>query len=192
MIDIENPLLLLRTAAENERLGYQFFQRAMQITHDPKGKEMFTYLGEEEIKHLRLLLGEIDSLEAGKGWIDPEKALKEKADVHLSEPVASEEEMSRTGSKFDWQDPTGAVKDAGSSVEADLGVLEFGMRIERYFYDMYREALEKLEDPCGRAALEFLMKQENRHYEMLQKARDYLSDNETWWDEWQRPIFEGG
>lgn len=188
----DNPLLILRTAAENERLGYQFFQQAMQITRDPKGKEMFTYLGEEEIKHLRLLLVEIASLEEGKGWIDHQTALKEKIEISLSDPFASEKEMQKAGVKYDWQSPSDIVKKAGSNVEADLGVLEVGMKTEKYFYDMYKEALEELEAPQGREALRFIMKQENQHYILLQEAYDYLTDKQSWWDEWQKPIFEGG
>jgi len=183
---------MLKTAAENERLGFRFFQQATQMTGDPIGKKMFSYLRDEEMKHLRLLLEEVNSLKERKGWIDPMKALKGRVEIDLSEPVASEEEMSKTTLKFDWRDPAEAVKNAGNSIETDLGVLEYGMRIERYFYDLYKEALEKMEDPQGRACLEFLMKQENQHYIILQEAHDYLSGNETWWDEWQKPIFEGG
>lgn len=188
----KDPLLILKTAAENERLGYNFFQQAAQITHDPNGQKMFTFLGKEEVKHLNLILAEMDSLRAGKGWIDPNTAIEQRVEIDFSKPIASENEMLQAGVKYDWQDPIEVVKDASNSMQADLGVLDVGMRTERYFYNMYKEACEKLKDTAGVAPLEFLMKQENLHFKLLQEARDYLADNETWWDEWQKPIFEGG
>lgn len=35
------------------------------------------------------------------------------------------------------------------------------------------------------------MKEENRHYKLLQDAHDYLNDNKHWWDDWELPFFEG-
>jgi rubrerythrin len=191
MSGFEEALLILRTAAENERQGYRFFVDAAQITSNPRGSEMFTFLGGEEIKHMKLLAAEIESLQEGKGWIDPNDAMKLKIQLDLTTPFASPKEMDDSGVLFDWQSPADIVKEASSEIEADIGVLKVGMNTERYFYNMYKEALEKIEDPKGKAALEFIMNQENNHYELLQEAHDYLTDKQSWWDEWQKPIFEG-
>lgn len=191
MSDFEKALLILKTAAENERLGYQFFVEAAQISSNPKGNEMFVFLGREEIKHMKLLSAEIGSLKEGKGWIDPNDAMKLEIQLDLMTSFASEQEMEDSGVLFDWQSPADIVKDASSEIEADIGVLKVGMNTERYFYNMYKEVLEKIEDPKGKAALEFIMNQENLHYELLQEAHDYLTDRQSWWDEWQKPIFEG-
>ena len=191
MTDFENALLILKTAAENERRGYQFFIEAAQITSSPKGNEMFVFLGGEEIKHMKLLAVEIQSLEEGEGWIEPNNAMKYKIQLDLLTPFASEQEMEDIGVLYDWQSPADIVKDASNEIDADIGVLKVGMNTERYFYNMYREALEKIEDPKGKAALEFIMNQENQHYELLQEAHDYLTDRQSWWDDWQKPIFEG-
>ena len=191
MSDFKKALLILKTAAENERRGYRFFVEAAQITANPKGNEMFVFLGGEEIKHMKLLAVEIESLKEGKGWIKPNDAMKHEIQLDLPIPFASEQEMEDTGVIFDWQSPADIVKDASSEIEADIGVLKVGMNTEQYFYNMYKEALEKIEDPRGKATLEFIMNQENKHYELLQEAHDYLTDRQSWWDEWQKPIFEG-
>ncbi|UCD73519.1 MAG: hypothetical protein JSW01_02425, partial [Candidatus Bathyarchaeota archaeon] len=65
MSELEKALLILKTAAENERRGHHFFIEAAQITSNPKGNEMFVFLGDEEIKHMKLLAVEIKSLEEG-------------------------------------------------------------------------------------------------------------------------------
>ena len=133
------------------------------------------------------------------GLVDVDRSGLERAQVTVDEiqldlptPFASEQEMEDIGVLYDWQSPADIVKDASSEIDADIGVLKVGMNTERYFYNMYKEALEKIEDPKGKAALEFIMNQENKHYELLQEAHDYLTDKQSWWDEWQKPIFEGG
>jgi len=73
----------------------------------------------------------------------------------------------------------------------DLAALEFGMEMERRFYQLYREAAAQTEDPLGRRAYEFLMEEENGHFKLLQEAHSFLSDNKHWWDDWEHPFFEG-
>jgi len=36
-----------------------------------------------------------------------------------------------------------------------------------------------------------LAREENRHYVLLQNSRDYLLNNQTWWDTEELPFFEG-
>ena len=69
---------------------------------------------------------------------------------------------------------------------------KFGMEMEERFYEMYRSALEETAvDSLAVPAYEFLMTEENRHFRLLQEAYSYLDSNEVWWDDWQKPMFEG-
>jgi rubrerythrin len=65
------------------------------------------------------------------------------------------------------------------------------MDVEEKFYKMYEQAAAETDDAVGRQTYQFLMKEENRHFKLLQEARDYLSDNKHWWDAWELPFFEG-
>ena len=65
------------------------------------------------------------------------------------------------------------------------------METERLSYDLYKKSAEEQSDPAAKEAYELLARQENLHYEMLQSSRDYLLNNQTWWDTEELPFFEG-
>ena len=46
-------------------------------------------------------------------------------------------------------------------------------------------------DAAAKQVYKLLAQEENRHYEILQSSRDYLTDNQTWWDDEQLPFFTG-
>jgi rubrerythrin len=184
----EEALAVLRRAMENEREGYRFYLEASERSPDPAGQGTFRTLAEDEERHLAILLVEYDSLKAGEGWVAPEEALAREIEVDITKPLFPEDEMApQKKSPFEatW---------AAYEVEAlagDLAALEFGMDVEENFYKMYEKAAAETDDPLGRRAYQFLMKEENRHFKLLQDAHHYLSDNKHWWDDWELPFFEG-
>jgi rubrerythrin len=184
----EEALAVLRRAMENEWDGYRFYLEASERSADPAGQGTFRSLARDEEKHLALLLVEYNSLSAGEGWVDPEEAITREVEVDITKPLFAGEELApqeRSPFEATW---------AAYEVEAlagDLAALEFGMNVEEEFYKMYEKAAAGADDPLGRRAYEFLMKEENRHYKLLQEAHDYLSDNKHWWDDWELPFFEG-
>lgn len=184
----EEALTALRWAMVNEREGYRFFLEASEQGSDPAGQGTFRSLARDEERHLALLLVEHNAISAGEGWVEPEEAIARKVEVDITKPLFPGEELApQEKSPFD---ATFAAYDVGQ-LEGDLAVLEFGMKVEEEFYNMYKKAVAETEDPQGRQAYEFLMKEENRHYKLLQDARNYLSDNQHWWDDWEKPFFEG-
>ncbi len=184
----EEALAVLRRAMENEREGYRFYLEASERSPDPAGQGTFRSLARDEERHLALLLVEFNSLNAGQGWVEPEEAIKRKVEVDITKPLFPGEELApQEKSPFA---ATFAAYDVGE-LEGDLAVLEFGMKVEEEFYQMYEQAAAETDDPLGRRAYQFLMKEENQHFKLLQDAHDYLSDNEHWWDDWEKPFFEG-
>jgi rubrerythrin len=178
---------VLRRAAENERQGYLFYQEAAARTADARGKAMFESLGKDETRHLRLLMVEYESLEAGEGWVDPEEAMARDISVDLNMPLFQGAEMSSLA--FPWDE---AGEQQRNELQTDLAVLQFGMEMEQQFYELYRSALGETEaDSSVVPAYQFLMTEENRHFSLLQEAHNYLHQNGVWWDDWQRPMFEG-
>ena len=184
----EKALAALRRAMENERDGYRFFLEASERSPDPAGQGTFRSLARDEERHLALLLVEYDSLSTGEGWVDPEEAIKREMEVDITKPLFPGEELApQEKSPFE---ATFSAYDVGK-LEGDLAALEFGMNVEEEFYKMYEQAAAETDDSLGRRAYQFLMKEENRHFKLLQDARDYLSDNKHWWDDWELPFFEG-
>lgn len=77
------------------------------------------------------------------------------------------------------------------SLEGDIEALDCGMETEVIARELYVQGAEETDDERAREAYEFLVEQEEHHYELLQNTRDYLADNQTWWDSTERPFFIG-
>ncbi|MDY7042043.1 MAG: ferritin family protein [Chloroflexota bacterium] len=186
MQDTNSALSILRRAMKGERDGYRFYVEASQRSADPAGAGTFRNLANAEEDHLRLIFVEYQSLSAGQGWVAPEEAMAREVEVDIAKPLPWEEaESKETPFSATWA----AYEVDG--LAGDLAALEFGLDMEKKFYKMYQEAAAQAEEPQARQAYGFLMKEENKHYKILQDAYDYLSDNKHWWDDWELPFFEG-
>jgi rubrerythrin len=182
-MDWNSPLGILRRAMGIERDGYIFYTEAAERAAGPRGQNMFLSLAADEEMHLRLLLVEYRSLEQGKGWIDPTRAMYEDFPLDPANPDLPGEDYPEA---FPIFTPARDV-----AIENDIAALEFGMETEELSVELYREAAEKTTDPLARQAYEFLTGEEMKHFELLKNSRDYLADNQTWWDDEQYPFFTG-
>lgn len=166
-----------------ERDGYRFYIQAAERASDPRGKAMFLDLAAQEKDHLHLLLVEYQALEAGAEWLPYEKALETPLEFDPLNPVLPGEEPPDPMPVFT---PGRAI-----SVESDIAALEFGMETERISRELYVQAAAAADNPQARQTYQFLARQEEDHYRLLQNTHDYLAANETWWDSEQHPFFEG-
>ena len=182
-MDWNSPLGILRRAMQIERDGYKFYNEAAERAVGERGQNMFRGLAADEEKHLRILLVEYRALESGQGWVDPTQALEEEFELDPTNPDLPGEEYPEP-----WPIFTPARE---SSLEGDIAALEFGMETEQLSYDLYNKSAKEQTDPAAKQAYKLLAKEENRHYEILQSSRDYLVDNQTWWDSEELPFFEG-
>jgi len=182
-MDWNSPLGVMRRAMQIERDGYKFYNEAAERASGKRGEEMFLSLAADEARHLRLLLIEYKALESGQGWIDPTKALAEDLVVDPANPDLPGEEYPEQSPIFSpAREP---------SLKGDIAALEFGLETEKLSYDLYCKSADEAADPAAKQAYEFLSREENRHYEILQNSRNYLVDNQTWWDDEQLPFFIG-
>ncbi len=189
MAKVDQALGALRWAMEGERRGYRFYLEASERSADPAGKSTFRHLAGAEEDHLRLLIVEHESLTAGRGWVDPEKAMASQIEVDITIPFFPGDEGVSGKNESPFGDTWAAYEVDG--IAGDLAALEFGMEMERRFFKMYEKAAAEASDAAGRKAYEFLMNEENGHFKLLQDAHSYLSDNEHWWDDQELPFFEG-
>lgn len=182
-MDWNSPLGVLRRAMQLERDGFKFYIGAAERATGDKGKKMFEGLAADEEKHLRLLMVEYKSLEAGGGWIDPTQALEQELDLDPANPDLP-------GPDYPEADPI--FNPARTpSLQDDIAALEFGMDAEKLSYDLYNGAAQKADNAAAKQAYDILAEQENGHYELLRESRDYLTNNQTWWDDEQLPFFTG-
>lgn len=182
-MDWDSPLGILRRGMQIERDGFKFYQEAAERAVGERGKNMFLGLAADEEKHLRLLMIEYRALESGQGWIDPTQALDQDFDLDPANPDLP-------GTEYPEESPI-FTPSRQPSLEGDVAALEFGMETEKMSYDLYAKSAAEATNATAKQTFEFLAREENHHYEILQSSLDYLLDNQTWWDDEQFPFFTG-
>lgn len=183
-MDWNSPRGILRRGMSIERDGYRFYMRAADRASEKQGEEMFRDLAHQEVDHLHLLLVEYAALEAGEGWIPYEEAIERELSFDPEEPDLPGEEPPAEDA------PVFSPK-RECSLEGDIEALDCGLETEAISRELYAQGAEQADDDHAREAYEFLVEQEERHYELLQNTRDYLTNNQTWWDSTERPFFIG-
>lgn len=182
-MDWNTPQGILRRGMSLERDGYRFYRLAADLASDKRGKAMFQDLAAQEVDHLRLLLAEYQALEQGRGWLPYEEAMALDWPLDPDNPDLPGDEPPDSIPVF--------TAGRQPSLDNDIAALEFGMETENLTRTFYAQAAESATDPNARATYEFLTRQEEEHYRLLQNTHDYLTQNQTWWDPEQKPFFTG-
>jgi rubrerythrin len=179
MREKDSPALqALHQGIQTELQGLTFYHKAAERTRDPLGKQVLQSLAHEEVGHLHLLKVQYGALVSDGRWVDMEKARE-------MEPGREVEEI------FPQTDDT-LVKLLPAQAD-DVKALEIALEFERKGYQMYQRLTKETADPAGRAMYEFLRQQEQRHYDFIQRAIEYLKTQGAWYyDEKELPMFDGG
>lgn len=184
-MDWNSPKGVLRRGMSLERDGYNFYMEAAERASNERGAEMFRDLAEQEVDHLRLILAQYQALDSGSHCLPYQEAMDQPFDLDPAAPDLPGEEPPE-----EHQLPV-FTPERDISLEGDLEVLDFGLETEDITRDLYVQGAEETDDERARETFEFLVDQEERHYELLQNTREYLADNETWWDSEEYPFFIG-
>jgi len=174
----KNPALqALHQGIQTELQGLTLYRKAAVLTQDDKGRAVFNSLVHEEKMHLRLLKVQYGAVVSEGQWLAMEQAreLEPGRDVEVLFP---QEDDALAALLPDEPD--------------DLKALELALDFERKGYKMYRRLAEETDDPAGRDLYDFLADQEQKHYEFIQRAQEYLQTQGAWYfDEQELPMFEG-
>lgn len=184
-MDWNSPKGVLRRGMSLERDGYDFYMQAAERASDEHGAEMFRDLASQEVDHLKLLLAQYQALDSGYDWMPYKEAMGQSFDLDPADP-----DLPGTEPPEEYQLPV-FTPERDVSLEGDLAALDFGLETEDITRDLYLQGAEQTEDESAREAFEFLVGQEERHYALLENTREYLSENETWWDSEEYPFFIG-
>lgn len=157
-------LRALEKAIQIEKDGYQFYLQALERTKDDRGKEMFRYLADAEVQHLKIVQKQYDSLRAGKGWLPLGEA--------PSEPLDMESTLFPKGRE--------ALEKMVRHDDSDLDALLLALGFEHDSYELYRQGYAQTEDPQGKAMYEYLAEMERGHFEMLMLNYEHLSRTGSW------------
>jgi erythrin-vacuolar iron transport family protein len=171
------PVLgVLVQAMITEQDGYDFYIEAAKRVGDSKGKAMFNGLANDEVGHLQIIQNEYARVNAGKALSDLDTARKE-------HPVQPSMKLFPEKSK---------LSSMLNGATTDEGALKVALEFELKGYQMYDAAAKSSADQNAAQVFAYLAKQENHHYELLQKTQQYLRDKGAWFfDELEKPMFEG-
>ena len=184
-MDWSSPKGVLRRGMSLERDGYKFYMEVADHASDERGAAMFRDLANQEVDHLRLLLAQYGALEETGDWLPHREAMSQTFELDPADPDLPGQEPPE-----EYQLPV-FTPDREASLESDLAALDFGLETEDITRDLYLQGAQQTEDENAREAYQFLVNQEERHYALLQNTREYLSENETWWDSEEYPFFTG-
>lgn len=172
--DSDIALAVLEQGMRAEIEGRRFYLEAEEQTADRSGKRMFHALAEDEEEHLNILQREYASLKGGQRWLSVDSARS----GHISLPEFSlfPPEPGRTPMKPDT---------------TDADALDIAIEMERRGFAMYAQAVAQIDNPSGQAVYRFLVKEEDRHLALLQRAKEYLEEaGAAEFDDLERPFLE--
>jgi rubrerythrin len=163
----ENTVALqaLRQAIRLEQDGYKFYTEAAERTADPRGREMFLSLADDEKLHLRIVQDQYEALSAGKGWVSFLEETEVET-VDLDKPLFPPERE--------------ALEKAIDPKASDTDALLFALQIENESYELYRKAVTETADPAGQAMYQYLAGQERTHFEILMVNYEHLMSAGSW------------
>ncbi len=158
----------LKTAIDFEEKGHSIYTKAAETTDNPIVEKTFSYLADEELNH-------IDEL---KGYMKT-KQIELKGD----KLEQTKQFFSMTIREF---------KEKTELSEDDLKAHETGLELEKKSYDFYKQQYEAADDQKLKEFFKWIMAQENAHYELIDKAYQFIKDPEGFYSKEEKWIADGG
>ncbi len=161
----------LKIALQTELNGIEFYRMAAEKTDDKKGKEIFTMLADDEVKHFNTLQKHYQSMITSSKWA-PSISLGEASTIFQGEsPIFSDEIKSRIQEKH-----------------FEMSALSIGALLESNSIDFYRKMKEASDDEIAKKLFADLQKWEEEHLEAITKQLDLLKE-EYWAEQKFTPLF---
>lgn len=158
----------LQTALDFEEKGQNIYKEIAEKTKNPIVAKTFSYLAEQELLHI----GEIR-----------EYAEKEKVELKGDQPEDTKNFFLTTVKEF---------KDKLELSDNDIKAHETTLELEQNAYDFYKEQHAQTDNEELKKFFKFLMVQENAHYELIQKAYEFIKDPTAFYSEQEKWMADGG
>jgi rubrerythrin len=149
----------IEQAIQAETSGHHFYLMAGQSTTDPKGKQVFATLAEEELDHLRFLQNQKKSI-LETGMVDQKLQFGPQADLGGDHPIFSKDLVAR-------------IADA----HFEMSALAIGTQLELNAQRYYSEQAQAAQQSDVRAFFERLASWEAGHYQALLRQQDSLKQD---------------
>jgi len=156
----------LKKAIQAEVEGYHFYMMAASNTPDPKGRQVFTALAEDEKDHARFLQLQYDAVQA-TGSVDAAIKLGAPPTLTGRSPIFSDQ-----------------IRERVQEAHYEMTALSIGIQLELSAQQFYRHEAEAAVDPAVKSFYEDLATWESGHYHALLAQQEDLQD-----DYWSKGSF---
>ncbi len=161
-----------QTALDFEQKGHKIYQETANKTNNPLVEKTFRYLADQELIHIEEI----------KGYI---KKLNSRNKVKLKGDALEDTKKFFTTTVKEFKEKTKLSDD-------DLKVHEIALELEQNSYNFYKEQKDNPYDKEIKKFFKWLMGQENTHYELIQKAYEYIKNPIGFYTEEEKWIADGG
>ena len=161
-----------QTALEFEQKGHDIYAATAGKTVNPIVKRTFNYLAQQEIYHIKEIKEYVKKLDDGHK-------------VELLGDTAEQTKQFFTMTTQQFKQKTELSND-------DIKAHETALELEQSAYDFYKEHHAQTDDADLRKFFHFLMKQENAHYEFIQKSYEFIKNPIGFYTEDEKWMADGG
>jgi len=163
----------VKTALENEKKGREMYVEFAARAKNAVTKKTFEFLSDEELRH-------VDKISEIAEGLDSENA--DVPDLQAATIEKMKEIFGVSVKEFNKK-----AKIDSSDVEAH----ELAMDFEEKSYEFYKELSEKASDKKIKKFFDALMKEEENHYEFIEKACNFIKNPEEFYSEEEGWLLEG-
>jgi rubrerythrin len=149
---------VIRAAMEVEKNGHRFYAAMVQKARSPLAREIFSWLAQDEVQHLKTLEGLVPKYEEGAFWEEEEQFLPYLRRFADSEIFPSPERLEAVLQKED----------------SDLEAFDLAIEAEEKFAEYFHVAAKNARTTEGKDAFTWLAGEEDRHAAVLKERRSKL------------------
>jgi len=154
---------VIRAAKEVEKNGHRFYSTMAERASDPLLKELFSWLAQDEVEHLRRL-NQLEAKYQDGSFEDCEEEFLPYLSQFSDAKIFPDAERLETILKTD---------------NADIQSLDMAIEAEEKFSDYFLKASSLAQTADGREAFSWLAGEEARHAKLLKERRAKYSGGET-------------
>jgi len=140
--------------------GRKFFSHAAEVTQHEKGKKMFRFLADEEVKHMKTFGELFTEILKGGQW---QKFIK-------AEEVSGEAPLvTKLKERMKQEEGKGEIE-----------ALRIGMELEQTAIEFFNRASREAGDPVASRIFHEISEEEKFHYDLLQAQYDSITHSGFW------------
>ncbi len=146
---------VIRAAMEVEKNGHRFYSTMAEKAHSEMAREIFSWLAQDEVQHLKTLEGLVPKYQDGAFWENEDEFLPYLQRFRDKEIFPSSERLELA---LQEDDP-------------DIKTLDLAIEAEEKFAEYFHVAAGQAVTAEGREAFQWLAEEEDRHAAILKERK---------------------